>query len=142
MNINININLNYINMNSIQPNFDINYDEPAYKMKQQIEKLVWKLSKNKIQVIIKLINELFDKKNTCLSKITFIELENLDENRVFKVLEKNKKIIKKNFNYEIPEFEDNISEFIIDILRDLLHKSGYNIFKYSVKLCYVIKELE
>ena len=86
MNINININLNYINMNSIQPNFDINYDEPAYKMKQQIEKLVWKLSKNKIQVIIKLINELFDKKNTCLSKITFIELENLDENRVFKVL--------------------------------------------------------
>jgi len=51
-------------MNSIQPNFDINYDEPAYKMKQQIEKLVWKLSKNKIQVIIKLINELFDKKNT------------------------------------------------------------------------------
>ncbi len=116
---------------------EFDYSEPSYILKQKLDQLIWNVNKNKVKIIINLINELFNKKYTCLSKFAklyFQDIDNIKEKHALKILDKYKKDIKTQFNYKIPKYnnkENELSEFIINILHELSKKSGYKLIKHN-----------
>ena len=93
-------------------NLTIDYSQPAYIIKHKLEQLVWISEKEKVNIIIKLINDIFKKEFTSLSKnkLFVSDFDKLKEKHVLNTLSKHKAQVKTKFNYKFSKYETEDSE--------------------------------
>lgn len=106
----------------------INDDDPVYLTRHKFEMALLSIKKQKYNIIIDFMNNLFNTEHKSLTLFKYINMEKVNIDHIKKIVKKHKKNLKEKCKMEISE-DDVTEKYIISYLRKLLTSIDYSFCK-------------
>jgi hypothetical protein len=115
-------------------NYVTNEDEPLYVMRHTLEANILAFKKEKYNIILKFVNNIFNINYKSLCKIKGLCFEQLTNEHVITVIDTFNDIIKKQFKIDIgKKYTQEPSKIIFPLLVDMLKTIDYFLSKKIIK---------
>ena len=115
-------------------NYVTNEDEPLYVMRHTLEANILAFKKEKYNIILKFVNNIFNINYKSLCKIKGLYFEQLTNEHVITVIDTFNDIIKKQFKIDIgKKYTQEPSKIIFPLLVDMLKTIDYFLSKKIIK---------
>lgn len=111
-------------------NFTYNEEEPVYMMRNKVETMILEIETQRRKNMLKLLNELFGKKNTFLNEFTFLKdtyFKN-KEDKSFEIIDDNIKGFSDETKEKINNIKKSDSKYVVyEIIFELLKLTNYTL---------------
>lgn len=112
--------------------FVLDHNQPAYMMRNKFEAFFQEIKKEKYNLILKILNDLFEFKQSTLCGHKLIKFYNLENENISKIINSYKKEIEKTLSIKVPK--DIGKKNIYDLICEMLAKIDYSIIKNKLNV--------
>ncbi len=111
-------------------NFSFNESDSAHTMKQNLDAFILSIKKDKYNLILDFMNDLFNQEHKSLKKFINMSHAQLDNDNISETIEKHKEIIEKKLRIKIKiEEKTNLKHYTFKLIRDMVKVIDYSLTK-------------
>lgn len=111
-------------------NFNFNESDDAHTMKQNLDAFLLSLKKNKYKLILKFMNDLFEKDNKSLRDFKNMTISQLSSDDVYNTIENYEDEIKQTLRITIKIDDDtNLKQYVFDLIKNMVKSIDYSLLR-------------